>query len=129
MHLALEISEAVRLEGCLPEAFEYNVLHYEGTRRYIANWWSMDDQCVLWADGEAWRGDEIDEDEWVWWTYTLAISNGFETNCLGFDLRLPSNVLLLDLQEREVWLVPIGAVFDFLYDLVHQQEHRRVLER
>jgi len=129
MHLALAISKAVRLEGCLPEAFEHNVLHYEGTRRYLATWWSEGYQCVVLADGETWRGDELDEDEWIWWTYKLALSNGFETNCLGFDLNLPLCVLMLDLQEREVWRIPIGAAFDFLHNRIQPKEHRQTFER
>jgi hypothetical protein len=128
MESVLEIPKAVRLKEPLIEDFEYDILQYGGTGRYVATWWSMDNQCVVWADGEAWRSDEINEDEWIWWVYTLAISNGFETNCLGFDFRFPSYVLLLDLQKREVWRAPIDATFDFLYDLPFQQEHQRAFE-
>lgn len=122
MELVLEIPKAVRLKDPLPEDFERDILHYKGKRRYVATWWSMDNQCVVWADGETWRVDDIDEDEWVWWSYTLALSNSFETNCLGFDLYLPVCVLMLDLQERDIWRIPIDAAFDFLHDLAYQQE-------
>lgn len=129
MHFTLEIPKAVRLEDYLPETFEHNVLHYDGTRRYLATWWSEDYQCVVWADGETWRGDEVDDDEWIWWTYKLALSNGFETICLGLDLNLPLCVLMLDLQEREVWHIPIDATFDFLHNQIQQKEHQQTLER
>jgi ferredoxin len=106
--------EAVRLCGNLPETFEGDVLHYQGKQRYLATWWSEDHQSVVWADGQTWQASDIDEDEWVWWTYTLALINSFDTDFLGYDLDLPLSVLLLDLDRRRIWLAPIGAACDFL---------------
>ena len=104
----------VRLIGDLPQSFEEDILRYPGKKRYIATWWSEDRQTVVWSDGRTWREDGVDEDEWTWWTYTLAISNGFEADVLGFNLDLPLRVLLLDLHERRMWLAPIGAACDLL---------------
>jgi len=112
----------VRLSGDLPQAFEEKVLHYPGKQRYIATWWSEDRQSVVWADGRIWREDGIDEDEWTWWTYTLAISNSFEADILGYDLDLPLRVLLLDLHQRRMWLAPIGAACDLLRSVASEGE-------
>jgi hypothetical protein len=104
----------VQLKGDLPRFFEERVLRYPGKQRYIATWWSEDHQSVVWSDGRTWREDGVDEDEWTWWTHTLAISNGFEADVLGFDLDLPLRALLIDLHERRMWLAPIGAACDVL---------------
>jgi hypothetical protein len=114
MFTEIETTEGIKLKGGLPHAFERDVLRYKGAKRYVATWWSEDYQSLVCADGEIWRVDDVDEDGWVWWTFTLTLSNDFDVNSLGFDPEFPMQVLLLDLKSREVWIVPIGAAFDVL---------------
>ena len=102
MRPAIETTESVKLKGSIPHAFEQDVLRYKGSRRYVATWWSEDFQSLVCADGEIWRVDEVDEDGWVWWTFTLTLYNDFDINYLGFDTEFPTHVLLLDLVQREV---------------------------
>jgi hypothetical protein len=114
MFTSIETTERVKLTGGIPHAFEKDVLRYTGSRRYVANWWSEDFQSLVCADGEIWRVGDVDEDGWVWWTFTLTLSNDFDINSLGFEPEFPMHVLLLDLKRREVWIVPIGAGFNVL---------------
>jgi hypothetical protein len=115
----------MRLSDDLPRGFEDRVLRYSGRQRYVATWWSEDRQSVVWADGRTWQEDGIDEDEWTWWTYTLAVSNSFEADILGYDLDLPLRVLLLDLQMRKMWLAPISEVCDLLRSAASEEELER----
>jgi hypothetical protein len=114
MFTSIETTEKVKLKGGVPHAFEKDVLHYTGSRRYVVSWWSEDFQSLVCADGEIWRVGDVDEDGWVWWTFTLTLSNDFDINSLGFEPEFPMHVLLLDLESREVWMVPIGLAFDVL---------------
>ena len=114
MQVAFEISSVTKLKGRIPNVFEQDVLHYQGSRRYVATWWSEFSQGLICADGETWQTNEVDEDEGVWWTYTLTLLNNLDVNCLGFDVNLPIHVLLLDLQERDVWRAFIGPACDIL---------------
>lgn len=114
MFAAIETNESVKLKGNIPIAFEHDILRYQGSRRYIATWWSENFQSLVCADGEIWRVDDVDEDGWVWWTFTLTLSNDFNVDSLGFSPDLAMNVLLLDLEGREVWIMPIGLAFDLL---------------
>jgi len=114
MFTEIETIEGIKLKGGLPRAFERDILRYEGARRYVATWWSEDYQSLVCADGEIWRVEDVDEDGWVWWTFTLTLSNDFDVNSLGFDPEFPMHVLLIDLKSREVWIMPIGSAFDVL---------------
>ena len=121
MFAAIETKESIKLKGNVPSSFERDILQYRGSRRYVATWWSEDYQSLVCADGEIWQVDDIDEDGWVWWTFTLTLSNDFDVDSLGFDPDLPMNVLLLDLEGREVWIMPIGLAFDVLVTLGQNQ--------
>jgi hypothetical protein len=114
MFTEVETTEGVKLKGGLPHAFERDVLRYKGSKRYVATWWSEDYQSLVCADGEIWRVDDVDEDGWVWWAFTLTLSNDFDVNSLGFEPEFAMHVLLLDLKSREVWVMPIGTAFDIL---------------
>ena len=114
MFAAIETKESIKLKGNIPTAFEQDILHYRGAKRFIATWWSEDSQSLVCSDGEIWRVDDIDEDGWVWWTFTLTLSNDFDVDSLGFNPDLAMNVLLLDLEGREAWIMPIGLAFDVL---------------
>ena len=114
MQVAYEISSELKLNGKIPAAFESEILNYRGSRRYVATMWSEYFQSLICTDGKIWQTNEVDEDEWVWWTYTLTLLNDFNYSSLGFDVDLPIHVLLLDLRDREVWLVPISQAFDVL---------------
>lgn len=116
------VREMVQIRGTLPDAFERRVLHYHGNHRYLATWWSEDRQSVVRADGRSWRAAGVDENEWIWWTHTLAVTNRFDADFLGYDLNLPLRVLLLDLRHRRIWLAPIGAACDFLRSVASLKE-------
>jgi hypothetical protein len=122
MFSSTETKESVKLKGSIPCDFERNILHYQGSRRYVATWWSEDFQSLVCADGEIWRVDDLDEDGWVWWTFTLTLANDFDINSLGFEPELLMNVLLLDLVRREVWIMPIGLALDVLVAQGHERE-------
>jgi hypothetical protein len=114
MFTTIEPIERVKLKGGIPRSFEKDILRYKGSRRYVATWWSEEYQSLVCADGETWRVDDVDEDGWVWWTFTLTLSNDFDVDSLGFNPELPMHVLLLDLKRREIWIMPIGLAFDVL---------------
>jgi hypothetical protein len=114
MFTSIESMEKIKLKGGIPPSFEKDILRYKGSRRYVATWWSEEYQSLVCADGEAWRVDDVDEDGWVWWTFTLTLTNDFDVDSLGFDLELPVHALLLDLKRRETWIMPIGLAFDLL---------------
>ena len=124
MRQVIETIDGLKLKGSIPDAFEQDVLRYKGSRRYVATWWSEDEQSLVYADGEVWRVGDMDEDGWVWWAFTLTIDNDFDINSLGFDIEFPADALLLDLEQREVWVMPLGLAFDLLITQMSPQENR-----